>query len=480
MPDYDLREFIARLEAEGELRRVKVEVDWNLEAGAIAQRGQDLRAPAPLFEKIKGYPEGFRLFGNALGPTTPVIQGRVALALDMPKDTPTAEIIEEYSRRIERPVKPVKTDKAPCKDNILTGDDVDVLKFPVPLLHAVDGGRFLGTWHIDVTKDPDSGWVNWGTYRHMVHDEKTLGFLAHPMQHGPRIFYEKYESIGKPMPMAIAVGVDPACNIAAGGQFPAYVDEADMAGALRRQPVELVGCETCDLEVPANAELIFEGEVVSERKLEGPFAEFTGYSAGTGTMSPVFKVKCITYRDSPIFSFSCPGKPWASSGVLTSIQQSSLIAGVLRKAGVPFKSVYVLPHNLAVVVSAKPTYPGFGHTLVSAIWGSKPGILRPYIILVGEDVDVTNADDVLWCLTTRLHPEHGIHVQKGTSSIALWPFITPEEREKHKGARVFFDANFPPEWPADQIPTVISFESAWPEEIKQKVINRWQEYGYNP
>jgi 4-hydroxy-3-polyprenylbenzoate decarboxylase len=479
MPYYDIREFVNRLEAEGELKRVKVEVDWNLEVGAITQRGQDLRAPAPLFEKVKGYPQGFRMLGNILGPTMPVVQGRLALALDLPKDTPTMDLIEEFGNRIKRPVKPIKAEKAPCKENIIKGDDVNVLDFPTPLLHAIDGGRFLGTWHIDIIKDPESGWVNWGTYRHMVHDEKTLGFLAHPVQHGPRIYYEKYESKGKPMPMAIALGVDPVCSIAAGSQFPAYVNEAEMAGALRGQPVELVSCETCDLEVPAGTEIVLEGEVISERRLEGPFAEFTGYSAGPGTMSPVFKVKCITYRDSPIHTFSSHGKPWDDGGVLNSVQQSSLIATELRKAGIPFKSLYVLPHNLTVVVSAKPAYPGFAHTVASAIWGSKPGILRPYIILVGEDVDVTSADEVLWCLTTRLHPEHGIHVQKGTSSISLWPFITPEEREKHKGARILFDANFPPEWPVEHTPLAVSFETAWPEEIKQKVISRWREYGLN-
>jgi 4-hydroxy-3-polyprenylbenzoate decarboxylase len=255
------------------------------------------------------------------------------------------------------------------------------------------------------------------------------------------------------------------------------VDEAEVGGAIRQQPIELVKCASCDLEVPAGAEIVIEGEVVKERRREGPFAEYTGYATG-GTESPVFKVKQITHRDAPILVFANPGKPWNEEGVSDSIVLSAVLAGELKKAGVPFRSLYVPPHNLAVIVSARPPYPGFVHTLACALWGSKAGSLRPYIIVVGDDVDITNADEVFWCLTSRLHPINGIHAQKGTPGLPLWPFLTPEEKRVRKGTRLLLDATFPAEWDRKEVPVPVDFESGWPADIKEKILARWKEYGY--
>jgi 4-hydroxy-3-polyprenylbenzoate decarboxylase len=473
----DMREYLDLLEKEGELVRIKKEVDCNLEVGAIACRAQDLRAPAPLFENIKGYPEGFRLFGNTFGPTRPVIQGRVALALGLDKNTPTLEIINEYSRRLEKPIKPVLVDKAPCKENILSGDEVDLFKLPAPYLHEMDGGRFLGTWHINVIKDPDSDWVNWGTYRHMLLDRDSLGFLAQMPQHGPTIYFQKFEAQDRPMPMAIALGLDPLCNMAAQGMHPAYVSEVDMAGALRKAPVELVKCETCDLEVPAGSEIVLEGEVIAERRKEGPFAEFTGYCSRE-TLGPVFKVKCITFRNAPILPFTCYVKSWNDGGVMSSISISALLTSFLRKAGLPFKAAYTLPHALAAIISTSVPYPGYIHTLASAIWGAKIGFTRPYLIVVGEDVDVTDAEDVLWCMTTRLHPVSGVRSHQDTACNPLWPFLSRAEKEVRHGSKLLLNATFPANWDEADRPLVVDFETGWPAEIRRKVIDQWREYGY--
>lgn len=171
MPYYDLREYMNRLEEKGELKRIKAEVDWNLEMGAIMRRANDLREPALLFERIKGYAPGYPVLANLVGATKPNPYGRVCLALDLPMDTPPLEIVNEMVRRFQKPVKPVLVNKAPCKENIFKGNDVDLLKFPIPFFRALDGGRFIGTWHTDINKDPDTGWVNWGMYRHMFHDK---------------------------------------------------------------------------------------------------------------------------------------------------------------------------------------------------------------------------------------------------------------------------------------------------------------------
>jgi len=474
----DLREYIDRLETEGELKRIKAEVDWNLELGAIMRRANDLREPALLFESIKGYPSDCKVLANIVGATKPNVFGRACLALGLPMNTPAPEIIEEIVRRFENPIKPVLVERGPCKENIVKGKAIDVLKFPVPYFRQLDGGRFIGTWHTDITRDPDSGWVNWGMYRHMVHDGRSIGWLANPGQHGPSIYYQKYESTGKAMPMAIVIGTDPACALASISLVASHVNEVDLAGGLRGKPVELIKCETIDLEVSATAEIVLEGEVLpNERKLEGPFGEYTGYFASDKAPRPVFHVKCITHRNQPILPVSTPGKPFDDTTFVYSLCGSAALTMDLRKMGFPFKSLYLTPSMMAVIVSAKETYPGYVHTLSSAIWGSKVGIYRPVIIVVGEDIDVTNMDEVMWALTTRVHPVRDIHVKKRAPSHPLFPFLSPEERTNLIGAAVCYDAAFPSEW-KEKTPKIADFEHAWPEGIRKLVISRWKEYGF--
>lgn len=477
MPYKDMREFIAHLEQESELSHVKTEVDWDLEMGAISRRAIDLRAPALLFEKVVGYPEGYRVVANLMSATRPVY-GRFALALGLPKDTPTLELIERTAERIKNPIKPVIVNGGPCKEEIHLGNDANVLEFPAPIIHGTDGGRYVGTWHVDVNKDPDTGWVNWGMYRHMVHDERTLGWLASPFQHGPSIYYQKYEARGEAMPMAIAIGTDPLSSVVAATPFAAGISEADIAGGLRGAPVELVKCETVDLEVPATSEIVLEGMVLpGERIPEGSFGEYTGYDAGRKVPRPVFRIQCITHRKNPILTLCNPGKPLEDNDVVFSIAASATILNELRSRGIPFKSIYLLPSHMALAVAAKQQYTGFIHTLASAIWSTKVGVHIPYIFAVGEDVDVTDPEDLLWCLTTRLHPERGIHVVKGTLGMPLTPFLSREEKEKGIGANVLFDATFPYHWSPEERPTVVDFQHAWPAGIREKVLAKWEEYG---
>lgn len=476
MPYRDLREFLTRLEDEGELARIAAEVDWNLEVGAITRRGLDLRLPALLFERVQGYPESYRLLGNLLGPTRPAAQGRLALALDLPKTTPPLDLIAEFSRRSEGRVAPRMVAAGPCQECVHLGAAVDLLSFPVPLLHGGDGGRYVGSWHVDVTRDPDTGWVNWGMYRHMVHDHRTMGILAHPSQHAG-MMYRKYEERGESMPIAVAIGTEPVSSIVAASQLPAGVDEAEVAGALRGEPVELVRCRTVDMAVPATAEIIIEGHVApGERRLEGPFGEYTGYEAGGVLSLPVIHVSAITHRRHPILTFSNMGKPWDEAGVISSISVSAAIGQELRRQGIPFRAVYAPAPDLGAIIAIE-SQPGLARAVAQAVWASKVGQHRPFLFVVGDDVDVTNLEDVYWCLVTRTHPVRGIHVEAEAPGHPLFPFLSPQERHEYRGARVLFDATFPADWPVEERPEIMDFEHAWPAEVRQKVLARWQEYG---
>jgi 4-hydroxy-3-polyprenylbenzoate decarboxylase len=257
----DLRAYIEALEKEGEVVRIRKEVDWNLELSGIIRRSYDLKAPAPLFENIKGYPGGYRILGAPIGLSDR--QGRslarLAISLGFPADSTFTEIVERCTGRRKERIKPVVVDTGPCKENIFLGDQVNLLELPVPFFHKGDGGRYIGTWHIVVTKDPETNWVNWGMYRLMVIDKETMGCLLRPDQHIGLHYYQKYELMGRPMEFAVAIGTEPVSSIVGAVRVPAGVDEVDVAGGLRGEPIELVKCETVNLYVPATSEIVIEG-----------------------------------------------------------------------------------------------------------------------------------------------------------------------------------------------------------------------------
>jgi 4-hydroxy-3-polyprenylbenzoate decarboxylase len=192
----DLRAFLDLLDQEGELSRVKAEVDWNLELGAISRHALDLRGPALLFQNLKGYrPGSGRVLVNLFGRSRSS-HGRFARALGLPGATPILDIIAAFSKGSAGRIPPRRVATGPCKENILKGADIDLLKFPVPVIHGGDSGRYIGTWHVDVTKDPDGGLVNWGMYRHVVHGPNRLGWWVAPAQHAGVHYYQKYEPRG--------------------------------------------------------------------------------------------------------------------------------------------------------------------------------------------------------------------------------------------------------------------------------------------
>jgi len=472
----DFRDYLEQLEQHGELHRVTAEVDWDLELGAISRRALDTRAPALLFENIRGYAPGHRVAANFLGPSSPHRHARMALTMGESKETPVLDLISSFRRRVRTSIPPRVVDTAPCKEVIVTGEDIDILALPVPLIHGTDGGRYIGTWHVDVTRDPDSGWTNWGMYRHMVIDKSSIGWMSSPAQHGMGHYLRKYENRGVPMPIAIALGTEPMASIVAGSQMPAFADDAAIAGGLRGEAVDLVRCETVDLEVPASAEIVLEGLVYpDERALEGDFGEFTGYATGSRDLRPVVRLTCVTHRRDPILPIHNGGKPWDDYGVMASVTMSALLANDLEDRAIPFTSLFVPPPIMSVVVGVPRQYPGIAHTVADAIWSSKSGIYRPFVIAVGDDVDVTDADEVMWCLTTRLHPENGVHVHRRTPALQLWPFLTEIEREQRIGSKLLLDATFPASW--DTVPTVIDFAHGWPADVQQRVVDRWGEYG---
>ncbi|HZW54813.1 MAG TPA: UbiD family decarboxylase [Nitrososphaerales archaeon] len=481
----NLRSFIDILEEEKELRRISAEVDWNLEIGAITRRLVDTRGPAPLFENIKGYPAGYRILGLPFGPSSP-LHARLSLSLGMERDTRPKEIIEEVQSRLQRNIKPKIVSHTPCKENIARGDEVNVLNFPAPYIHSVDGGRYIGTWCIVVTKDRENGWQNWGVYRVMVQNEKvvSINYEINARQHGGDIF-EREESQHREessaSPIAIVLGAGPISLLAAAMSPPAGVNESGVASSLLGAPLELVKCETVDLEVPASSEIVIEGEVpLGKRMPEGPMGEFSGYTAGGKMDLPYVDVKCITWRDDPVITLANMGKPWDDCATVYTVTYSAWIRKILQERGLPVKDVYVWPVYGTVISVKNEHEPRIAEKIIQTLKEAKCRTGLVYTFIVNGDIDVTSLEDVFWCLTTRCHPKNGIHVEQRKGGSPLIPYRTPEEREQNYSFTGYFDCTWPKDWSEEYLGEhcrVVDFENAWPLEMREKVLARWKEYG---
>ncbi len=470
----DNRQFIQALERSGDVVHVKQEVDWDLEAGAIVRRVCELHAPAPLFEKIKDYPPDYRILGAPLA-----THRRLAIALGLDPDTPPKAIQAELEHRLEHPVKPKVVQDGPCKENVILGENADLYRFPAPMIHDGDGGRYIGTWHLVVTKDPDSEWTNWGMYRTMVYNKGNMGVLFAPTRHAGMIFYQKYVPQKLSMPFAIAIGADPLCSLAAATHFRKGESEVDYAGGLLQEAVELVKCETNDLLVPAHAEIILEGEVSPDNLVpEGPFGEYTGYRLPERKALPACRVKAITHRDNPILTMTNMGIP-QHEGDIWQYGTPQILKGMLRKRGIPVTEVHCPPEMSAhlVIIGVKTTKGDIVNEIKNVLL---PIMDQPIVIVVDDDVDVFNLGEVFYALATKCHPLRGISIQEhDLINPLMFYYSSPEEKESRRGASVLFDCTWPPDWPKETyVPQRMSFEEAYPKETRERVIKEWRNYGF--
>lgn len=478
----DLRAWIAKLEQEGEIARIKTEVDWNLEIGAIARENMDRGGPALLFENIKDYNDTIckKLITCSLS-----THERVALMLDLPKGTPYQDLIQVWRERTKKAVKPVIVDSGPCKENIIKGDDVDLFQFPTPHWQKLDGGRYIGTFHGVVTKDPDTGWTNVGMYREMIHDKNTTTMSVAQGQH-IWFHWRKYRPHGKNMPLAVAIGWDQVLPAVAASPVPTGVDEYEIMGALRQEPVELVKCETSDLYVPASAEIILEGEVITDKSQFitcGPFGEFTGHY-GPANLRPPFKVNCITFRNDPIFQGTMEGMPINEDHSICSVSHSAFVWDLLEERMTGITGVNSDPSTAYanLMVQIDNSYYGQVHQVATNVWSSHlSNMMCKNIIVCDQDVDIYDLKKVFWALGYRVDPKKDIIQFPGWVS-ALDPVVAPEDKMGpggNKGTRLLIDATKPIDRPRSEEYWGEKFAVvAYPDdETMTKVRDGWEKYG---
>lgn len=480
-PYHDLREFMEACDKANELVTIEREVDWNLEAGAIARRITEIGAPMAHMKKMRGTKDGFSVLASPISKGWRSDFSRVAIALGLDPDTPFEKLTGEFISRMKSPIRPLQVASGPCKENILTGADINLFNFPAPYLHEGDGGRYLDTFGVTACKDPDSAWVNWGVYRHMIHRKSILGGIVNPFQHVGMIYYQKYEARNKPMPFSIFFGGCPSSAIVGSMGIPAGVSEAEIAGGLRRAPLSLVKCETNDLLVPATSEIVIEGHVRPyERWDEGPFGEATGYRASPRMPRPVFRVDCITHRNNPIMPISCPGVELDECEILFGVFSATASAErELRASGLPVRSV-IAPPGLKfalLLISVEKGHPGIADQVVSVIRSSKMGVFFQYIMVTDEAVDITSLPETLHAVMTKAHPVRGVQVMELAPGHPLIPFSDLHDKMHSRGATLTLDGTSPPDQVSNgSAPKRVSYKESFPQEIRDRVAAKWNQF----
>ena len=488
----DMGAWLALLENEGELRRVTAEVDWDRELGAVARRVLEKRGPALLFENIRGYTGGrcTRLFVNGLG-----TRARLALALGLPKDATNRDFVRHVMAKNRETVAPVVVPTGPVKEVIVRGDAVDQTEFPVPRWHHLEGGRYIHTFSAVVTRDPDTRAMNVGIYRGMIGHRDTAPFLLiKGGQHWGRHFL-KWAERGEPMPVACVIGFDPIMPFLAGSPIAANLCEWDVMGAYRGAPLELVRCETVDLEVPAHAEIVVEGTISDDPATyepEGPFGEFTGYVSDLPTPRPAMKVSCITHRRDPVFRGTLEGTlpgSYSENSVMSSVQRAAIAWNILEGAGIPgILDVYAPPitNGVNLRVQIRKHYQGQPKQIAAALWGNSAAQYRyKHVIVVEEDIDPADDEQVEWAFAHRVNAEEGgVVVFPGIFGSPIDPSTPMEDRDVAQLGtglwnRMLIDATRSwknprrPQWGGERFPPTVR---PAPED-EARVSARWAEYG---
>jgi len=490
-----LREFIDELDAIGEVQQIDAEVDWRLEIGAIIRRSYDLRAPAPLFNNITDYEgSGFRVLGapGALsGAGHPL--ARIALALGLPATTPGGEIMEAIVEARDKPGVPpvaVSPTDAPCKQNVMRDGDIDLFTFPTPLIHGNDGGRYIQTYGMNIARTPDGAWTNWSINRMMIAGKDRLACLIPAPQH-LGVIRSKWSELGKPMPIALALGVEPGLPFVGSMPLPEGMDESHYLGSLLGEPIEVVAAETVDLRVPATAEIVIEGHIaVDETVMEGPFNEYPGYNSHEASPKALFLVTAVTYRDDAILPVVAAGPPVEEDHTGIGTMFGAEILYQLRKAGLPVSSAWFTFESAAhwLVISVRQDWHDtlklsageFARRIGEVAFAGKAAFDVPKVLLVEDDIDITNLSEVVWAFATRAHPEHGEVHFADLPTQQLSVYLSPEEAHSYRSGKVIHCCLLGDRFTDGERPVKGSFQNGWPAEIQQRVLDRWTDYGYTP
>jgi len=445
----DLRDWLSIVNDKGQLREAQgISLD---DVGRIAElSARTPTGPTLLLGGFDGYEAGRRILLNPYGAPS-----QVATTFGMPETRSSIELLEHFKERLKNVefIPPSVEGDGPILQNVLEGEEIDLTALPVPKWHEGDGGRYIGTGCLVITRDPEEGWVNVAAYRVQMHSKNEVTWYVSPGHHG-FIHRNKYFERGERCPVVVVFGSDPLLFGAAMSELPWGVSELDWVGGWREAPVPVVEGPHTGLPIPAGAEIAIEGFVDSESKRhEGPFGEWTGYYASAFREEPIIDICALYHRDDPILLGIPPEKPPFDADKGRQYIKSALLTNQLREQGIPgIANAWcygVGGGRLLIAVAIKQQYSGHSSQVGHAAYASPYGnYLGRYVVVVDEDVDVTDLQDLVWAILTRTDPATSIDfINKATSSL-LDPMISPEARALGKlyNSRAIIDATRPYEW----------------------------------
>ncbi len=479
-PIQDLREWLDRAEGINELIQIDKPVDRDEEMSAITYlvAKQD-PSPAILFDNPKGYedsPIGARMLWNILGPSSK----RIALTIEEPPETPTLELIRRLKEKMKDRIPPreVPATEAPVFENTLAGADIDLEQLPIPRHWPLDGGRYAGTADAVFTRDPDSGYLNVGTYRMMLQGKDQVGLYLSPGKDARLHITRSWEQ-GKPVAVAAAWGIDPLFMLVGSQTFPKNVSEYEFAGGIKGEAIPVVRAQTSDLLLPANAELVVEGVInLNSVKTEGPFGEFPGYYGRPEAGCPLVDITRVHYRSNPVLTNAIMADyPSCEQSGFFAVIRSARIWDDMDKLGIPgVQGVYAHPAGAGgfgmTVISLEQRYAGHAAQCL-ALAAQVPGgaYYTKWIIAVDEDIDPTDMDQVIWAMSSRCHPIEDIDILRNTWSTWLDPTQNPPEKRPY-GSKALINA-----CKEHRYLPVFSKRTTLSRQMYDQVAGRWKELG---
>jgi UbiD family decarboxylase len=465
-----LGEFIEAADAVGELRVIEG-ADRDADIGCLTELSAEAKGPMLLFKTIQGADPEARILTNIL--KTP---RRFALAMGFPLDAHPVELVRlwrEHRKSLPAPIPAAVVSDGPILECVREGDDVDLDMFPTPLWHDHDGGRYIGTGDVVVVRDPDRGWVNLGTYRGQVQSRDRMSLWIIAAKHG-RILLEKYWARGESAPIAVVLGCDPITWMSATMSPPFGTSEYEYAGAHHGEPVQVVNLPLTGLPVPAQSEIVLEGEVppmTVDSAHEGPFGEWPGYYSHEGA-EPVVRVKRIYHRKRPILLGAPPLRPLGyAAGVAIPPSVVQLWEQLERSGVTDIVGIWGFGNTLMIVISLRQRYAGHAKQALLATAGFRgTGSMYSQIVTVDEDIDPSNLEEVMWAISTRADPATSVEIIRGAWTSDLDPRLSPDKRAANDltVGRLLIDACRPFAW-RDKFPVSNVFDP----ETRKKVAERW-------
>jgi UbiD family decarboxylase len=456
----DLREFIGLVGEMGLLRHVEG-ADAHLEIGGITEVAASRpESPMLLFDSIVGYPRGFRVLTNA---TFNIRMAALALGLD--PDLGPLDALKAWKVKSGRTksIPPAVVEHAAFLENTMRGPEVDLDRFPVPHWREHDGGPYIGTSALVITRDPQNEWTNTAIYRVQKHSKNRVTVqFDHRGRHGYMIA-QKYWSVGKACPIAIAIGEDPSLFFAAIEPVPEGKTEYENAGGLKGMPIEVYPGPETGILAPAHSEIVLEGLLLppdQQTLMEGPIGEFTGYYAGEPKPCPVVEVTAVHHRNDPILYGAPPLKP--PRGAHFGPFRAARLWNVLEAAGIT-DIVGVWPHlsSLMIVIALKQRYAG--HAKRAGLIAAANAYMGRLVVVVDEDIDPSSLEDVMWAVATRCEASESIDIIRNAWSSHLDPRISPDDKARGvtTHSKLIIEACRPFSW-MDQfpLPTAMSPDAA--------------------